>query len=579
MAARTSRVLALLVVALLLVSPMAAFADYFDNFDQYPPSLASPWHAGNAWTISYDSPAYAACFTGSAVANVGMFTAFSGANVYFFHVDNNSTCYGAVHYVRLSISINASQESVFMRIYENLAQSPGLSHVQLVVADCGDTIQAQDISTLASGWHQVNGTKAVVVNPCNSYIELETIIGTTPSVPTFFYADNLTIRGANAVYSDADLFLINFNTRQWMNITGFPGSKIVINYTGTTPAYVLTNVTAPDVNVPLVGATLVTVYVGNLYYRSLIPTSTTHQIVWLDDPLSQSQTVYSYFFQVLDFSQQFVPGSTIQIFLGTKILSSGYLDSNHFFSAGLVPGHYKVKIFAPSPSTAEFDTTANLSPNINSVTITIPQTTVSVPASQQSAISCLGFWASNLSGIFGFYRDATGTTSSVDITLRIRNATFIGLYVDDSFNSPGPYGNVTVFFPVSELNLNNTGNYYVDCAATNTFGTFTYPNANGQPVLGGRAGNAAPALPDVLHMGVVLPNVDKPTNQLGGLVMLTGIATAFGEFVSPIGFIVFGFVAAFLTSAQWIEVNPIMALVLTTIAVLGFLVYLERRNR
>jgi hypothetical protein len=582
----------LLLLSLVLIP--SVWGDYSDNFDQYPPTTQSPWSPGNPWTLTSDlnastSPTLAQCFGFTFVTDSN--GALSPANVYQFTVPGTapSSCWTSSHHVNLEISINATQLSVFAQFYLNATfPAPSSGSVKFLASICGGALSGfpLDMHAAVASWRQYNGSGVFISNPCTVDFMLYTVASGPPGAAEMSL-DNFRVKGGNSIFSNADLFMIMPNNvvngaGEWFNVTNFVGTKVIVNYTGTTPAFVLNNVTAPDVYVPLVGAKLVTVYLGTYtvgstveqgYRRSIIPTSSTHQVIYMNDPTQQ--TVVTYTFQVQDFSGEFPPGSTIEILLGTEVMSSGYLDSNHQFTTGLLPGDYSVKLISGANT---FDSLISLSPNNPNVIITVPSITITFPNNQQTAISCLGFWTSTTQ-IEIFYRDATDTTTSVTLTLMILNFTGTVILHSTTF-SPGPYGNLTQVLSGSYVNLNNTGAYRVTCTATDIFGSgVVYPSVFGQPVSGGSSSSVNPVFPDVLHLGAVFPGLAQPTTQIGGLGMITAIAATFGEFTGPIGAVVIAFFATFLIGGHWLIISATVGTVFVMITIIGALIWAERRNR
>jgi hypothetical protein len=589
------KVLLVLISLLLFIVP-PTFADYADNFDQYPAGLQNPWSTGNPWTFTPS----AGCTWGSSqvlATPLNNVDALSPPNVY--GIAFPSGCAGTLYHSDLSELVNATSPSVTFTFHMNVDEAAGTFSTDLVeLFMCGTqqfltingTYAGFDLILLSGVKHWTTVSASVPMTPgvaCAGGIDIRTVASAGDSGAFRVDIDNTYVKGAQAVFANADFFMLTPNNAinghgLWFNVSNFADTKIVVNYSGTTPAFILNNVTAPDVYIPLVGAKLVTVYLGTYnvgstieqgYRRAIVPTSTTHQIMYLNNPIEQ--TVITYTFQVQDFSGEFPAGSEIEIILGTEVMSSGYLDSNHQFTTGLLPGDYSVKLVSGSNT---FDSLISLSPNNPSVIVTVPSVTINFPNNQQTAISCLGFWTSSTQ-IEIFYRDATNTTTSITLTLLMLNFTGTVIVHTMTF-SPGPYGNLTQVLSGSYVNLNNTASYRVTCTATDTFGSgVVYPSVYGQPVSGGSASTVLPSFPDVLHLGTVFPGMNQPTTQVGGLGMITAIAATFGEFTGPIGAVVVAFFATFLIGGGWLTISVTLGAVFVMITIIGALIWAERRNR
>lgn len=537
------RALLSIIAFTLLVSPV--IGDFGDRFDTYAPGAVNP----GPWTFVASDP----CIGGSVLFDSA--GAQTSPNVY----QMVSTSCGSPQTGNLSLSANVTSHSVTWKLY---LKGTGSFSVNIKV--CGTSFP----QTTTTSW-----VLKTLTAPCTPGAHDFSATATLTSSAEGVLIDTTYLSGGSAIVSGANLFLIDFGTGQWTNITAFPDSTLIINYTGSTPAFVLSNFTTPDLNVPLTGASLVTVYLSHFYFRSVIPTSTSHQIVWLDDPTKYAVPTFT--FQVLDFSQEFGPGTQMTLSIGTTLIASGYLDSNHQLVEGLKPGAYQIRL-VNGPSV--FDTSQSISQNQLGVQVTVPSIKVTFQQVAQSAISCLGFWNSTNTGITGFFRDATTTTTSVSITLWLRNNTGTFTVNTDTF-SPGPFGNVTDLTLGTNPDTNQSQNYYVVCAVTDSFGTFNFPSSIGQPVLGGRASSINPTFPDVLHIGSFLPELPNAVGSFGGLGSVYVIAAAFSELFSPIGAVVVGFYISYLSSAGWLPIAATMGSVFTFFAIIGLMIWSERRSR
>lgn len=587
---RLNRWLVIAPILALLFLPTVA-GDYVDTFDSYPSGTVSPWSAGNPWTQS--TTGTASCTTGTEVDSV-LSGAYSQPNVYAFIGANTAGCFSGVSSVELAGTFNyTASPTIKLSFYYYPQTTIGSNSTPWVftVSVCGNAVtNLVGLDHATQKWYKVSLTEAAA-SSCSIFLELSSVNGGTPAA-VGVYVDNLVVNGANAEFSNANVFLetLNSNTtpkNPGFNITQFSNSYAQINYTNT-GAYTIRNLTAPDFYAPLTNAKLLTVYVSGtyrtvnyFYSRSIIPTSTTHQIEYLDDP--SAAQVIQYQITVADFSGNYPAGTTAQFYAAGNtgaltLIASGYLDSNHQISEGLVPGVYAIVLTSGSNS---FASTVTLVPSVASVLVTVPSITISNPANQQTALTCKAYWSSPTQ-ITAYYNDETDTTTAMTFNLYIVNATGTFAITSPATYSPGPYGSITYAgTDYANLNQQQGASYYLTCTITDTFyGSATvYPNSQGAAVLGGNAGTAA-SFPDVLNAGAILPGVSNPTTQFGGLSIFLAIAAGFSEFFNPIGALIIGGFGVYLAQAGWLSgsVATIM-IIISVLSGIGLLVWLERRSR
>lgn len=658
----TSSTILLLLLAAFVSSFLfvqVAHADYQDGFDSYPSGIGvrpDPWHTANPWTFVGTGTN---CWVGNVMSkiilhadgpNSGTVGPYTPPNDYNITYTNGGSCGSTSGTLELSVrpqTVGADLNFTFE------AESSVLIRPTLAGTDCA----ANTVCIFPTVCNTQFTTLPQAFTPKNATWKKESFSITAPSIsncldsiqinPNGFAAkftiliDAVIIKGSDAMYSDANTWL------QWLptstnpagqnrlfNITNYPRSSILINYSGGRSPYIFYNYTgsntvgvpAPDVKLPLECNTLngnpyqcpsmITVYVstetktslGNLetttlYQRSTIVSykgcpnpcfTAPSQYLYLDDP--STNTIIDYTFQVNDFTGDFSGSSGGQ--LGAKItvssggtnITSGYLDSNSQFVTGLPPGNYNVML---SQGNHAYATTVSLSTTSASATITIRSVQVTYPQSQQTGVSCIGwFFPGPYSNITGWYQDRSGTTSSVQIFLYVFNATYpIGRQILTS-GTPVASSNYTFTFtnstsPTHSILLSQAQNYRVICQSTaSEYGgqQYSYPSLFGQPVVGGPlSGHQVQVFPDVFHLGVIFPNtqggVQNPTAQIGATSILVTIASIFSEIGAGIALPIFGLFAFFLIGTGWLNIPMIFPTLLVFIGGIGFLLWTERRNR
>ena len=122
----------------------------------------------------------------------------------------------------------------------------------------------------------------------------------------FINFDNASISAGNVIVPGANFFMINSSSTQWFSISSYLGSRIIENFsssfTNDSNQWAPQGVLVSDINYTNLGTGhLITVYIGNIYSRSLIPSARTFMI--LDNPAS----VVAYTISVIGLPNQYGP--------------------------------------------------------------------------------------------------------------------------------------------------------------------------------------------------------------------------------------------------------------------------------
>ena len=358
----------LLPVALLsLLFFPSVLADFSDGFDTYPTGTVSP----GPWTMANDS---GVCWT---TANVfGETAAKSPPNVYFFNF--SAACAGSAHYANMTETVNATSGVLNFSYYAEGSSASGGSgtfkvYICPAAGSCPDADSATSfvLTTIAATWTQYTFTNNIVVVPGASYRVRVSALVTSSLTGSFgIVIDNTVTKGGNPVIAGANLFLVDYPSQQWFNVSGYAGSTLRINYDVTTNCAswhmiqaspnvcLLNNLQVPDLNVSLSGAILITVGVGGPigYSRTIIPqpnllhTATSpKETMYLNDISSPTPCpgICSYTLTVNDITG-FYPTGTTEGFItqGNFTMTSALLDAQSAIAMTMVPGLYNLTLIS-----------------------------------------------------------------------------------------------------------------------------------------------------------------------------------------------------------------------------------------
>lgn len=562
--------MAFLAMLLLLLAAAPAFADYPQNFDTSPVgALPIPWVSGN------DN---ATCWTSPGVIDVGS-SALSTPNIvsfFFGHAPYLGGCgmpTGTTAWIYVPVNASSSRLNVTMWFgnLNTVAGSFGPLDVLGVVICPSGSHPAQTCPS-GSGYFQISS-----VPPTTTYVKRSATSAVTPgaiywvgvymtvtssTIHSFdLWADDFDITGGSVVMPGATLFLLDCSTYQWFNIAAYKNSYVKVNYPSGPPKYYY-NLTAPDINASLTGASLVTVWVDSSYFATVIPTSTTHQTVVLCAPNSP---VLFYTLYVQDFSGQFPPGTKIEIFDGSVLLRSGYTDTGSNFQVWVVPSDtYHVELdYASNTFTKPL--------NLPSVTgSTIPIQILKITVSSNCGTQCtINYQAGFAFGTFiqAYYTDSAVTTTQIEVTVLRTNASGAGFILSDNTY----FGSWGTFSAYVSCNYNQCNSSIADQLTVR----LTFVNVDGfqtvtLPVSGGTFGGLG-TLNDFWGWGSLNPTVN-PLNLIAFLVV-AGSAGSTGALHSKFGGIVVAGVVAALSYYGLLTIDAAAVVFLFAMAVMYFIAW------
>lgn len=569
---RNMLTLALTALAMLLfVSPV--FADYFDGFDSYAPGTQTPgpWFTTPDNVGCWEPPTTVSNYPG----------ALSPPNTYFVYYTRSGTgCTGINHQFVMGVPVNATGTTLtitaLFAFESSLGTLTGLEQIQLVICPgtneppgngCTGTMSPSSffVSSISSTsctsncWAQVSTT--ATVTPGTEY-SAELWVQTSSGISQFqFNVDNVNVKGGSVIVPGANLFLVNYNSKTWWNVTGFPSSRVYV-YFPQSAQTVYNNINTPDLLVNTLGSDLLTAWVGNSYARSIIPTQGGKNTVYLDPP----SVVLAYTFDVQDFSNTYLPGSEIYVKLDGLTITSGYLDGQDSFTAWLQPANYTINLVNGANS---YVTYASLSSSTsNPVPIQIATITHKLPVTQANFNFDAG-WDSNLVNIAVFYHDPNVDTTFIEVKVYNQTANGVAVMADDAYL--GKWGNFTAIISCSACKFANSQYIYVQLVVTNQYGTKYVFGTQG--LGGGSLFTSLPNLPDYGGLFAFLPQSGgfNPWLELIGLALLIAEAGLTGYLESPAGFILITLTLTGEGMAGMIPVPPPIGGALTLFAITAYM--------
>jgi hypothetical protein len=615
------RLAGILLAGLLFFMPVATFADYLESFSTYTSGTVSP----GPWMTTTTSPS---CLPGFSNATV-----LAHTNPDAFNFKMVSSCYGFSNSASTSININASATVLTIGWYQGLidavSQSAGTHSgyaanlAIFTVKFDGSTVYTNDTSSMASfstttaeNWHK----ESVVVNTLQGKHTISFGISMAVSGSPYggyFTLDDISIKGANVIVHPRDFTLIDYQTQQWYNISGYSDSHINFQYSsaincatynliqaGTNNC--LTGTTAfplqiPDLYVALSGLSLITVYVGGsaAYARTLIPmpnllssSSPANQTMFLDEPVTGA--LYAYELTVNDLTKQF-PGGTTEIFIlkGSQVITSGYLGYSSTFPMVMAPGSYTVDLINPANPTNVFSSTlplstTNAAPSLLVQSQAFTQTT---GALQQFAYS-IG-WDCDAQGITASFTDNLGTMTKIWISLVRDNSSgqfTINTNIQTDMPTSGTPVTLTHDFRASavgaQLNVANSTQYLIGynvtlgSSGTQMFGDYPVPYGNSQcpsnfPAQGGKSsGFNLP--PNLLGLNEFFGGAN-PWGAMLSMIIVVLTANIFGARLAHVGMIVIGGEMYFFWLVSWLPITVGFVSIIMFVGTLGFLSNRARR--
>lgn len=578
----------LVAVAVLLVSP-AAFADYIETFGGYQSGTVSPSPWTGATTNSNCLQAYVNQTS----------TAYILPNVYTFR--QVAGCYTVSNTASISLTVNASASVVTIKWVQGIS---GVSGGGSGLGTCGggnvkntlicgasvltlsvgsSTVYTNDTSTIKPGfWSTITG--ALFANAGTTYT-VKFQIQTAPESANYgfiFDLGQVTIKGANVVSASPNLYLMDYASHQWFNISGYTGSRIIINYTAATScpstattqgnSCIWSNLQIPDLNVPLSNAKLITVWVGTKYFRQLVPTSLTKVVVLLDNP----SYVLQYSLGIEDLTGTYGPGTLVTVSTGAMTISSGYADVGPSFAVSLVPGSYKGTLTSGTNSYSFSILAGQVG---SSISIPVQAFTFKGSLGTFGSVTYGAGWNCTSTGIIATFSDSSISTTQVAFTLEKVNGS--GAFVLSTLVlSSGPYGTVTTTFAVAKSALVQ---YLVLFKQTTASAVVPF----GPVAVTAGAGACPNSSPGIFPNIGILPSAVLGLNQIFpvanawmqfiSLVALAASAGIFGAKAAPFGLLVTLLEAGLFYLAGWLA-PAITAGLLTTFGILALVQYLLLRH-
>jgi hypothetical protein len=566
---------AILAILLLFVSPVMGRLLFIDNFDQNFSNIQNPppWTFGQLDSTNYFSPSFDS--GGYVGRTISTSYAASPPNVYLLGYTgaNVSANYGGIF-----AYLNASASYVVVNVYA-YCQDPitaSMYYYFLLINDGNSTYYSATNATLADadssyGTYVLLST-ALSVTP-NSVITVmmgvENLAGSDATSRNFFF-DNITISGANFdLWGAANLRLVDFDTGSLFSISSYANSRVIVTYAAGAPNVTIA-VTSPTLTLNLAGATLITVWVGQSYERSIIPDPYAVNIVYLDNP----NDTLPYLFSVVDLTQHFGVGSRIYLSYSGQaqdfIMTSGYTDAASTFSTYLQPGTYQAQIINLTNSYTE---TVTLGGASSSVTIAITKVPITSPGSATSSITYGTGWSGT--NLVTQFNDLTGSATAVTWTLY--QQTYLGTGSVASYTDTGTWGSWTYSYDVTGIGLNTTNapQLLVSVEITDIFGDHVY-GPFPVTVPRGTIFSSNPSFPSsILGMDAVLPQSDAWLN-FGAAIVLLVVAATFTSRASPFGILAVSVFAAFFGYAGWLPIDETLISIIVPIAVMGILVAKQR---
>ncbi|MGC8773519.1 MAG: hypothetical protein ACP5RJ_08710, partial [Conexivisphaera sp.] len=376
----------------------------------------------------------------------------------------------------------------------------------------------------------------------------------------------IEVLGGIAITPNANVYLMNYPEQTWFDIAPYLGSAIYVTYAGSsTPQQIVYNPQAPDLALNLQGATLVTVYVGNYYMRTDIPSLTTK--IWLTPPGSTLPYVVS----IEDLSGYFHPGTEVIISAGPNVIASGYMDTQYTFPVEIQPGAYTLTL---QYNGYTYSAPISFGP-IESITVVVPAPNMNTRGSAVASITASAAWNSTGTGVVVNYYDASGTTNSVTFTVYLQNATGTAYRLASQSFTSGPYTSVMTTIPATNFYINESPQLYVAVQYNSTafgVGTLTEPLASGVVF------PAAPNIPNtVLGLSWLMPAASSALYLLAYTIVLV-LAAAFGAKSAPAGLVIVSLVTLLFTAAGWLPVSVTAIMMIVTVAFILLLRRMQQRG-
>lgn len=620
-ALKKSLFILLILVAGLFVPYLSASANFYENFDTYQAGTLTtpgPLNPG-MWLFKQNSTTCYPIAPGGAVPsqvyNEG--NPASPPNDYLIDTQANvgADCAATHEYGVLQQWFNASNPSIAVTAYVRnaiFASTPAAGNFNFIINQTSykgaSTVYATTLTNVTDA-HTIGASykKFISVVPAvpgsNVSIQIGFQTQGTGSFPlanpTGWEIDNLSIIGGNGIIKNYNFEMVNASNQQWFSIASFntnQPSRVLVNYTGGTAndsaQWAPAGVQLPDIKYAGLGTSkLITVYIGNFYSRSLIPSPNgVVTKLYLDNPIS----VVAYTVNVLGPPNVYGANSKFYVQQGGKNITSGYLSSDAQFAASLIPGSFVVIVISQDGTvtqsqTMNFPATASIL-NYNAYANVV----VKNPAGIVSSIEWQAGWNATATGIVVNYLDNLSSTcgaNNLGIAINRVNGSgsfvvFSAFYtVSGCHVPPAQAFSVTIPAATNQLNKTLSAQLFVYLNATNFLGTHFNLGSQGLACFGCLLsgplfGNGAPNLPlDTLGLPL-LPGISWLTLIAYAIVVLT--SAAFGIFWSRFGFLVAAFETAFFVFAGWLPIAPTIqvaetiVMVFMVLAFIGLMIFHER---
>ncbi len=539
------------VLLLMVLIPAAgAHANIYETWIEYAPGTVNPGPWTFVTTTSY--------ITGQVET---IQTSPVSANVYAFAVATPAGFTGGN--ANLSATVNATANQITIYFQGKVISGTAPANATMKVLS-GNTVL--NTFSLATTW--TNYSVVMYAVPNSAYtITFELSMPSQSTAQSFTYAISIIeVVGGIAITPNANLYLLNYPKQTWFDIASYPGSAIYVTYSSSsTPQQIAYDPQAPDLSLNLQGATLVTVYVGNYYMRTLIPTPSGTTCVWLTPPGS----TLSYVISVEDLSGDFHPGTVVQISAGPYVIASGYMDTQYTFPVDIQPGMYTLTL-SYNGYTYSAPISFGSSPTI---TVVVPAPNTATKATHMGSLSASAAWNSTGTGVVVSYYDATGSTSSVTFTVYLQNSTGTAYQMAQQSFTSGPYSSVTTTIPATNFYMNQSPELYVAVQYNSTvFGVGTMT----EPLSGGTVFPSVPTIPTtILGLSWLLPGASAGLYLLA-YVMLVTMAAAFGARAAPVGLVLVALFALLFAAAGWL---PISTSAMIGVLAIVFILLLRRMQQ
>ena len=576
--------LILLPILILMLSPLmlTANANYETGFDNtVPGSVPSPF--------TYTST-NSQCLSGAVTQDPA---AVSIPNDFQFTM--SSACSAQAETGTLSLTVNASQTFIEVSWFQVISAQSGVipSNDNLTLQISGPGIASSsppqfttslaDLSYInTANWTKISGS---VFTEIGKSYTISLGIQTVPVTGLYSFTiaiDNLDIYNASPIQT-SNFIIADENTGQWFNLPqAAPLTTIIVTYSDGSSYQIITKI--PDLVLPLIHgnatATLITAWDGSSYYRTMIPSLYSTNMMYFPSP---NQPVYSYTFTVADFTATFVTGSKYILYYDGVPVQSGYLDQADAFQAYLTPGTYGITITSPSPSSATFVGTVTVGTTTTSISILISSLPTKNPTNGFSLQTYSAYWNYNNTAILVTYNDNSNSTTL--ITVQISKANFTGLYTVFSqtytmaaYNNNNPWGYFQTTIPADNTNLNSS--MADELSVMLTVNTFEANNI----VLGPTAVYGTSVLPTALSipntlfgLNYIIPNPNAWLWMISlGVIVL--FAVLFSAQTAPFGLLVLSILEAVLVSIGWLPLTMTTAITMVLIAFLAFMTWREQHD-